>query len=212
MYQPKVSTIQKYSDSQGEHVVCEGELTLLNGSTNNHRIKIDINGDACFRYYNPIIISENEEIEVGDKVYYAGEIIIWSQADEDGWNKKKLRPYKILAFPEHFSNKHLQAIIDGKMKDGDEVLIKCRNRSTKTDRNLIGHTPAGEPTYVGNYDVWNEVDLGQQNHITLFPVKQSLEEVADIWSTNIDNVHPADSYIAKQGFIAGAEWAKENGY
>lgn len=35
-------------------------------------------------------------------------------------------------------------------------------------------------------------------------MNKELELEADLWSVNTDNVHPADSYIAKQGFIAGA--------
>lgn len=33
--------------------------------------------------------------------------------------------------------------------------------------------------------------------------RYSFEEIADEWSTDINNVHPADSYIAKQGYLAG---------
>ena len=40
--------------------------------------------------------------------------------------------------------------------------------------------------------------------------QETLEEVADLWSIDTKNVHPADSYIAKQGFIAGAKWQAEN--
>lgn len=32
--------------------------------------------------------------------------------------------FKILALPEHFSPRHLQAIVDGKLKDGDKVLLE----------------------------------------------------------------------------------------
>lgn len=35
-------------------------------------------------------------------------------------------------------------------------------------------------------------------------MNKELELEADLWSVNTDNVHPADSYVAKQGFIAGA--------
>ena len=33
--------------------------------------------------------------------------------------------------------------------------------------------------------------------------KNKTEELADIWSIDPNNVHPADSYIAKKGFIQG---------
>jgi hypothetical protein len=42
--------------------------------------------------------------------------------------------------------------------------------------------------------------------------QETLEEAADLWSIDINNVHPADSYIAKQGFISGAKWQTERMY
>ncbi|MFY8160476.1 MAG: hypothetical protein ACOVNU_04040 [Candidatus Kapaibacteriota bacterium] len=34
----------------------------------------------------------------------------------------------------------------------------------------------------------------------------TLEEAADLWAIDTNNVHPADSYIAKTSFIEGAKW------
>ena len=42
--------------------------------------------------------------------------------------------------------------------------------------------------------------------------QETLEEAADLWSININNVHPADSYIAKTGFIEGAKWQQQKSY
>jgi len=39
--------------------------------------------------------------------------------------------------------------------------------------------------------------------------KETLEEAADLWATDTKNVHPADSFIAKQSFIKGAKWQAE---
>lgn len=37
------------------------------------------------------------------------------------------------------------------------------------------------------------------------PKQETLEEAADIMSTDVEKVHPADSYIFKQGFLEGAK-------
>lgn len=37
------------------------------------------------------------------------------------------------------------------------------------------------------------------------PKQETLEEAADIMSTDVKKVHPADSYIFKQGFLEGAK-------
>lgn len=42
-----------------------------------------------------------------------------------------------------------------------------------------------------------------------FNKQETLEEAADLWSIDTNNVHPADSYIAKTGFMAGAKWQQE---
>ena len=38
------------------------------------------------------------------------------------------------------------------------------------------------------------------------PKQETLEEAADLWSIDTNNVHPVDSYIAKTSFIQGAKW------
>ena len=44
------------------------------------------------------------------------------------------------------------------------------------------------------------------------PKQETLEEAADLWATDTKNVHPADSFIAKQSFIQGAKWKQEKMY
>jgi hypothetical protein len=42
--------------------------------------------------------------------------------------------------------------------------------------------------------------------------QETIEEAADLWSIDTNNVHPADSYIAKKGFLAGAKLQQERSY
>lgn len=42
--------------------------------------------------------------------------------------------------------------------------------------------------------------------------QETLEEAADLWSTDTNNVHAADSYVAKYGFIKGSKWQSERSY
>jgi len=172
MYQPKVNNIEKYSDSQGEHVVCKGKLVLIyldKGNTHwvqaSEEVAILLDGD----YYKPIIISETEEIEEGDYVYHPfhKDILHW----KEDIPKEDINEVKVLALPEHFSDKHLQAIVDGKMENRDKVLVKCCETAT------------GEYEDRMTYEYY--VDLDQQNHITLFPAKQSLEEAAEEYASII---------------------------
>lgn len=58
-------------------------------------------------------------------------------------------------------------------------------------------------------DVFNEKKIESIKEMIDRHNQETLEEVADLWSIDTNNVHPADSYIAKQGFIAGAKWQQE---
>lgn len=87
-------------------------------------------------YYKPILISLTEKIEAGDWKYNPNLNNIWQHNREgkgigDVVHKDTK---KVLALPEHFSPKHLQAIVDGKMKDGQKVLVECFKWETYTSR------------------------------------------------------------------------------
>ena len=198
MYQPKVNNTQQYSDSQGEHVVCKGKLVLLHPPYSfGSDVNIHYDEDVMCR---PIIISETEEIKEGDKVVHLDDNYIFTSNENESKVHKKAK--KILSLPEHFSEKHLQAIVDGKMKDGDEVLVKC-----------VG----GKFNYRCNDKSQLEffIDLDQQNHITLFPAKQSSEKAAKEYCPKRPSYSKDNQDVnrrVRKAFKAGAEWAKENNY
>ena len=219
MYQAKVKNTQKYSDSQGEHIVCKGKLVLI-------RKKIPQGGkipkpDGVNRIYDdnyqldPIIISETEEIIEGDKALYKdsfGYLIFTlktKDADRYWWeegscSRVENEVYKILALPEHFSDKHLQAIVDGKVKEG-KVLVKCFLYGEK----LIG---ADDPKYK-DYKIY----LNQQNHITLFPAKQSLEKLISKYKRDehedwVELKYYDFNKIIDEVAHEVTEWAKNNNY
>jgi hypothetical protein len=80
--------------------------------------------------------------------------------------------FKVLALREHFSPKHLQAILDGKMKEGDKVLVEC----TLLQDN--GVDKYGEATIIGV----EIIKLNSSNHITLHKIEEKMytrEEVKD---------------------------------
>lgn len=162
--QVKVTKTEVYKDSQGEHLVCKGKLVLL---------PTDVGGIVInHNEYIPIIISETEKIEVGDNSYFMlhsavdpeieigmSIIKVNVQFQADALNKSE-NAYKILSLQEYFSPKHLQAIVDGKLKDYDDVYVQCIN---------IVHPEWDKP--VGTE--WHESIIKIiDNHIKLFHVKQ----------------------------------------
>ena len=210
MYQAKVKTVEQYSDSQSEHLVHKGKLVLIKTGYKNEIGKLACNRDGVYNIprteedslksakwfsnelIKPIIISETEEIVFGDCAYNPHSIKHFITECNQS-NKDSIQEHwaKILALPEHFSDAHLQAIVDGKMSDGDEVLIKCVPNGNHSDYELF-------------------IYLNQQNHITLFPVKQSLEEAYyKYYGSKVE--HSTSTHDAYD-MVAFAEWAKKNNY
>jgi len=203
-YQPKVSTAQKYSDSQGEHIVCKGRLVSV--IDREEQLKRDSNslglGESLGKAtaYKNYIISETEPLKFGDWVYNSKSKEIYQIPDEPFVEYE----HKILALPEHFSDKHLQAIADGKLKDGDEVILKCERMMKYEDGSeSLCNSPID--VYDGDF---KRTHLNQQNYITFFPVKQSLEEAVKIYSAPYNEGYQS----IEDAFKAGAEWAKKNNY
>jgi hypothetical protein len=114
------------------------------------------NGKLSVSIYNPILISKTEEILEGDWCYYVnalggGGIIYQAYKhpddtrmlyDDGTYNRtigEGVTPLegeckKILALPEHFTPEQLQDIVDGKMKDGDKVMVECKQTTSSLNK------------------------------------------------------------------------------
>lgn len=138
--------------------VVEGDIVFLNVNDNDGLFSKLFKG---FDDVRPIIISNTEEIEIGDK--YIDEEFMIKTFEEKDKLKKEIR-VKVIAFPENFSEQHYQDIKSKKIKDGDVVLIECEERPD-TDSIGNGNTlkeamKNGRP-YQIKLDAWK--------HITIYP-------------------------------------------
>ncbi len=162
----KVKQVETYKDSQGEHLVCKGKLIMIDS-------------------VKAIIISpleQQDSLEKGDKILFTGSDgyrEIYEYIKDEGfcmgaYNSYRVRctiayskTAKILATSENLSPKHIQAMLNGKLSNGDEVYIECDNELL----NKKGGCTA--------YELSKEWDKGvapdsfiklTNNHIKLFPV------------------------------------------
>lgn len=125
----------------------EGDQFLLNDDHPQGRIR------TCYR------ITKNNSLWNGkDWDTLKGDHYFIDPTPEQGAGfVTELECKKILALPENFSPKHLQAIVDGKTKDGDKVLVEC-----------VGFNyPHQERDFVDHY----EIKLNSEQHITLHKVE-----------------------------------------
>lgn len=144
-------------------LVVDGKLLLVDrtGQSTVSYFKDFVNRDIThpLLWSAPIIISERENIEVGDWVIYgnvkaSNHLLkqVEDQHEADHYNltsqlmndMRRKSPAitvwsaKVLALPEHFSKEQLQAIIDHKLNDQQEFMIECDERRPFTEKGF-GH-------------------------------------------------------------------------
>lgn len=191
----KVKTTEIYKDSQGEHIVVKGELVLIDAPIGGHNnmIAISLPNNRLPLAQISVIISETEEIEVNDYFIDTNRNYrtIYQFNEDDKKNSFIPKGHKVLVLPEHFSPKHLQAIIDGKLKDGDEVFVECEDIGSEE---WTGDNQNGEPFWNNLFQI---VLLTPNPHIKLFPIKK--EETWDEAMRILSN--PDISWGTKEAMI-----------
>lgn len=149
MRQTKITKTIKHTDSQWEHIVCEGILKFISVEKNKCLPHISNTG---FEYLIPVIISDGEKIE-SDELYLTDSQHILDSAKYGPASVDK----KVLVFPNQFSPKHVQAILDGKLKNEDKVYIECEDWND--DINSLD-TPAD--------NLYKTIKLDKDGHVKLF--------------------------------------------
>lgn len=122
------------------------------------------------KYITSILISRTEKIEVGELVYLVKDKVITESNHnlEHYEDYEVMRNYcKILALPEHFSPKHLQAIVDGKLKEG-KCLVECNEGGCLNyTENKTCKTPCDTP-----FCYYPTIKLNP--HITIYSVEEKV--------------------------------------
>ncbi len=142
--------------------VCKGKLILVYqdriiptvgmiGSNNVHPLFMWTEahqGTKLVEYKNtqtvlPIIISETEQLLEGDQMY--SKISKTINTCNNPEIAKGLEYVKIIVLPLQFSEENLKNIIDGKLKNGDELLVECEENKIKY--NITTIFPIPEPSW-----------------------------------------------------------------
>ncbi len=230
----KVTNTVSLQTSQGDVIVTKGKLVLIKTDNRvdintklalrdnklyNNLSAYDLgtlsnitgkrpNESDFYTELQPIIISETDHPEIGDKIMSTC-ILHDGIGTVSGFNKRQyyinesnlsISDKKILALPEHFTPKQLQAIVDGKMKDGDEVYIEC-----------VDNTPKFIPIDKFNSDALKQfgyfIKLNSDNHITLHKVEQKtytkdevIEMCKEYWRAGAEH-----ESLARRGFSKEAK-------
>jgi len=98
------------------------------------------------KYLKPVIVSETEKLNVDD------------------WHYKDVK--KVLALPEQFSEETLQDIVEGNLKDGDEVYLECNIHEEWLKEN----PPFSNPKE--HSKCYYQLELTSENHIILAEVEK----------------------------------------
>jgi hypothetical protein len=174
---------QYWNESIGrkEAPIADGKLVLIGRNTipgsklwmDNNSLFEAIEVDYGQGKHNPrkyltlIVISETEKIEVGEDIYH------FPTKTLAKFVKGDLHVAKVLILPEQFSPKHLQAIVDGKMKDGDKVLVECES--------IAPHPSLND---------WIVIKLNSQGYVTLYKVEEKMYTREEVYV--LLNKHQSD--------------------
>src|SRR5690606_35806921 len=115
-------------------------------------------------YHLPILISK-DKIEVDDWVY--------NEVSKEIYQFKENHvsyEFKILALPEHFSPQQLQDIVDGKLKEGDKILVECTINYCKDC--VFNQGQELSPDCCNQSDT--VIKLNSSNHITIYLVEEKM--------------------------------------
>lgn len=161
------------------------------------------------KYYKPILISETEGIEKHDSFLNLKSNRIF--VNDMGLEISNETEKKIITLPEHFSPKLLQDIVDGKLKEGDRVLVECEV-DRDDERNWYKDVPSGkywedEPA-VPNKDnlysnaKYHQIKLNSSGHITLHKLEEKMyseEQLREAMraSLGFSSYREIDIYISK---------------
>ncbi len=140
-------------------------------------------------YIQPILISLTEKIEKDEWFYWAGTT---KQIQRSVYGSESGHPvFKVLALSKHFSSKQLQAIVDGKLKDGDKVLVECEV-DKYDERNQYEDVPSGKywedepipksPNKLYTNAKYYCIKLNSSNNIILHKSKEELYSRATLIS------------------------------
>lgn len=121
---------------------------------------------------NYFVVSETENIEVGDYVYNQSNGNIFKTDNvlqSNNCNHNEIgKPFKkILILPENFSPEIIEDIVNGKLKNGEKVLIRCEAMPNEFDN------PMSNPEGVHNTeDSEYEIKLNEKNHISFYSIEE----------------------------------------
>ncbi len=166
----KVTNTESHKTSQKDSVTCaKGKLVLI--EWDKKLIKTPVGSGENPKM--PIIISETEKLPklTQCKVYNS-----ISKKIEDYYSTVELKVekiYFILALPENFSPKQLKAVADGKIKDGEKVLIKCEVNAYDGMKRKIQYA-----MHEGDYTE-SVIMLNDQSHITLHVAENTWDDIIE---------------------------------
>lgn len=190
-------------------------------------VVLNVNGwlNSDDKFYKPIYISETEKIEVGGFAYnymtkrYGRVLRISQNGDitiDNGQYEDTSSPnnfVKVLALPEHFSPEQLQAIIDGKLKEGSKCLVECEEviNHISWDKEL-----ESKFDYEKGYPIQiNQIKLNP--HITIYPLVEekmyTRDEVKEIVLSIVKEISYGNEdliYHYDGDFREAKQWFKQN--
>lgn len=206
--------------------VTDAELVLVDTKGKGQLMPYHVKPISYTTYYSPILISRTEKIEVDWKGWaykkdVKGQLFEHFYTTNSWYDDAK----KVLALPEHFSPEHLQMIVDGKLKDGDKVLVECI-KEKPTAMTYNGVNSRGDYLYYcpkcgwgGSYmgigqvhcykDECRETTVKLNPHITIYSVEEKMYTREEVFSI-LQKFHDAPVYSGTDMSSYLHKWFEQN--
>jgi hypothetical protein len=146
-----------------------------------------------------IYITEDSEIKEGDWCYYENGDLKGIHKVVNGQRPKTMILKKIILTTDR------DLIADG-VQSIDDTFLEWFVKNPSCEKVETERLENGK--YVDWLADGSVIEGIYENYKIIIP-QETIEEAADLWATDTKNVHPADSYIAKQSFIQGAKSQQE---
>lgn len=146
----------------------------LNHDGETYSIHSTDEGDRQYKaLIKPMLVSEDEKIEVGDSYFTTDGLSIIGgirKCEDSSYNFDNC--YKVLALPEHFPQEYLQMIVDGKLNGGDNVLVECNQNSFDSETEYLKCKSGTFPLIEFGYSI------KLNPHITIYSIGERMVPIS----------------------------------
>lgn len=129
MYQPTVKFVKNYGRPDSHELATPSKIVLIWGDCRDDEYaKYNIRSHDGTEYAKPYVVSEMEEIKIGDYRYDSTHQTIglcYTLEEQEFYKQNSTRFHKVLVLPDGIDSTSLLQIKNGSLKEDTPIMLKC---------------------------------------------------------------------------------------